>query len=100
MSLSSFTQKLVRESPRQRAQFWSTADASTPERWKESTKSQRDFIWEEVIGRLPAPSVAANPRSRLIYDEPKFRGYEVMLDVWPDVFAYGILLASQRSETG
>ena len=90
--LVNFTQKLVRESPIQRAQFWSAADASTPERWKESTKSQRDVIWEEVIGRLPAPSVAPNPRSRLIYDEPKFRGYEVTLDVWPDVFAYGILL--------
>ncbi|MCI0620730.1 MAG: dienelactone hydrolase family protein [Acidobacteria bacterium] len=90
--LVNFTQKLVRESPKQRAQFWSTADTSTPERWKASTKAHREFIWEEVIGRLPAPSVGANPRSRLVYDEPRFRGYEVMLDVWPDVFAYGILL--------
>ena len=98
--LVGFTQKLVRESPRQRAQFWSTADTSTPERWKESTKSQRDLIWEEVIGRLPAPSLAANPRSRLIYDEPKFRGYEVMLDVWPDVFAYGTLLVPKDLKRG
>jgi hypothetical protein len=60
--LVNFTQKLVRESPKQRAQFWSTADTSTPERWKASTKAHRDFIWEEVIGRLPAPSVDANPR--------------------------------------
>jgi dienelactone hydrolase len=98
--LVSFTQRLVRESPKQRAQFWSTADASTPERWKESTKAQRDFIWEEIIGRLPTPSVAANPRSRLIYDEPKFRGYEVMLDVWPDVFAYGVLLVPKDLKPG
>ena len=98
--LVNFTQKLVRESPIQRAQFWSAADASTPERWKESTRSQRDFIWEEVIGRLPAPSVGANPRSRLIYDEPKFRGYEVTLDVWPDVFAYGILLLPKDLKPG
>jgi len=98
--LVSFTQKLVRESGGQRAQFWSTSDTSTPERWKESTKSQRDFIWEEVIGRLPAPSIAANPRSRLIYDEPKFRGYEVTLDVWPDVFAYGILLLPKDLKPG
>ena len=98
--LVNFTQKLVRESPGKRTKFWSTADASSPARWKESTQAQRDFIWEEVIGRLPAPSVGANPRSRLIYDEPKFRGYEVMLDVWPDVFAYGILLLPKDLKPG
>jgi dienelactone hydrolase len=98
--LVNFTQKLVRESPKQRSQFWSTADATSPQRWRESTQAQRDLIWDEVIGRLPAPSAAANPRSRLIYDEPKFRGYEVMLDVWPDVFAYGILLVPKDLKRG
>jgi hypothetical protein len=28
----------------------------------------------------------------LVYDAPRFRGYKVMLDVLPEVFAYGILL--------
>ena len=87
----SYTQMLVRRSPNERAKFWAKADASTPERWKESTRFYRDYIWDEVIGRMPAPSAAANPRTRLIYDEPKFRGYEVVLDVWPGVIAYGIL---------
>ena len=98
--LVGFTQKLVRESPKQRAQFWATADISSPTRWKESTEPHRRFVWDEVIGRMPAPSLPANPRSRLIYDEPKFRGYEVMLDVWPDVFAYGILLLPKDLKPG
>jgi hypothetical protein len=34
----------------------------------------------------------SNPRTRLVYDEPNYLGYEVILDVWPDVFAYGVLL--------
>ena len=42
----------------------------------------------------------ANPRTRLIYDEPKFRGYEVVLDVWSDVFAYGILLVPKNLQPG
>lgn len=98
--LVSFTQKLVQQSPKRRAEFWSTADASTPARWTETTQRQRNVIWEEVIGRMPDPDVEANPRSRLLYDEPKFRGYEVMLDVWPDVFAYGILLLPKDIKPG
>ena len=33
-----------------------------------------------------------NARSRLKYDEPKWTGHEVVLDVFPDVIAYGIVL--------
>ena len=98
--LVDFTQMLVRRSPVERAKFWSTADASSPARWKETTQSHRDYIWSEVIGRLPEPSIPAKPRTRQIYDEPKYRGYEVMLDVWPGVFAYGILLVPKDIKPG
>jgi cephalosporin-C deacetylase-like acetyl esterase len=98
--LVDYTQTLVRRSPARRAEFWSAADASSPQRWKDSTRFHRDYIWKEVIGRLPAPDLTANPRTRLIYDQPKFRGYEVMLDVWPGVFAYGILLVPKGIAAG
>jgi hypothetical protein len=49
---------------------------------------------------MPSPNVPANPRTRQIYDEPKYRGYEVMLDVWPGVFAYGILLVPKDLKPG
>ncbi|PYT23563.1 MAG: hypothetical protein DMG58_27820, partial [Acidobacteria bacterium] len=90
--LVSYTQRLIQMSVARRVEFWSKADSSSPERWNQTTRFYRDYIWDEVIGRLPPPSLPANPRTRLIYDDPKFRGYEVVLDVWPDVFAYGILL--------
>jgi dienelactone hydrolase len=98
--LIAFTQELVRQSPRRREQFWANADASSPERWKESTRFHRDYIWREVIGRLPDPNVPANPRARLIYDTPAFHGYEVMLDVWPKIYAYGILLVPKDIKPG
>jgi dienelactone hydrolase len=98
--LVTFTQTLIRESPRKREQFWAKADASSPERWHESTKFYRDYIWNEVIGRLPDPTSPPNPRTRQIYDTPKFRGYEVVLDVWGAVFAYGILLVPKDIKPG
>jgi dienelactone hydrolase len=94
------TQELIRQSPARRETFWAKADASSPESWKASTGFYRDYIWNEVIGRMPEPELPPNPRTRLIYDHPKFRGYEVVLDVWPHIFAYGILLVSKDIKPG
>jgi len=98
--LVDFTQALIRKSPDRRKEFWSKADASSPERWKATTKFYRDYIWDEVIGRMPAPGLPPNPRTRLIQDDRKLTGYEVMLDVWPEVFAYGILLLPKDLKPG
>jgi dienelactone hydrolase len=95
-----FTQALIRKSPDRRKEFWNKADASSIQRWEDTTKFYRDYIWEEVIGRISSPYLPSNPRTRLILDEPKFKGYEVMLDVWQDVFAYGILLVPKDIKPG
>lgn len=98
--LVEYTQMLVRASPARRTEFWSKADASSPESWKKTSQFYSNYMWEEVIGRLPAASLPVNPRTRLILDEPKYRGYEVVLDVWQDVFAYGILLVPKDLKSG
>jgi dienelactone hydrolase len=98
--LVAHTQTILQASPTRRSEFWSRSDASSPESWRQSTAFYRDYIWKELIGQLPPPTVAPNPRTRLIYDEPKFGGYEVVLDVWPDVFAYGILLVPKNMQPG
>ena len=95
-----FTQGLIRLSPRRRADFWAGADRSSIERWKETTKRQREYIWEEVIGRKPAATLPPNPRTRLIYETPDLMGYDVVLDVWPDVYAYGILVLPKSIKPG
>jgi dienelactone hydrolase len=92
--------RLLGEAEYRRGEFWARADRASVEKWTESTRSYRDHFWEETIGRLPAASLPPNPRTRLIYDEPKYAGYEVVLDVWPDVFAYGILLLPKGMKDG
>lgn len=98
--LFDYTQRVAKESLDKRAMFWSPGDRSSADHWVASVKKQRDRLWDDLIGRLPQPSVAANPRTRLIFDEPKFRGYEVVLDVWPGVFAYGYLLVPKDIRRG
>ena len=53
-----------------------------------------------MIGRLPSPTLPPNPRTRLIYEQPRWTGYEVTLDLWPDVFAYGVLLLPRDLREG
>jgi dienelactone hydrolase len=98
--LVEFTQKLVRRSARVRDELWSKADRSSVEKWGESARSFRDLIYEEMIGRLPAPTIDPNVRTRPVLDEPGFVGYEVMIDVYPDVIAGGILLLPKDLKAG
>ncbi|MBN2309959.1 MAG: hypothetical protein JXR94_13375, partial [Candidatus Hydrogenedentes bacterium] len=86
------TQWVMRESPARRGAFWAKADASSVEAWEKSAQWYRDYFWNEAIGPLPEATLPANARSRQVYDEPAYRGYDVVLDVFPDVFAYGIVL--------
>ena len=52
----------------------------------------REKIHRELIGKLPDPTLDPNPRTRKIIQDPSYTGYEVVLDVYPDVIASGILL--------
>jgi dienelactone hydrolase len=99
--LVAYTQQLMRDSERGRQRtFWSKLDFSSPAKYEASTAGFRRQMWEELIGKLPAPTEPMNPCSRLAYDEPKWKGYEVTLDLYPDVFAYGILLVPKDLKPG
>jgi dienelactone hydrolase len=95
-----FTQALIRKAPDQLLDFWAKADSSSPDRWKASTTFYRNYFWDEVLGRLPSPRGDFNARTRLVYDTPKFLGYEVVLDVCEDVIDYGILLLPKNIKPG
>jgi dienelactone hydrolase len=86
------TQRLMRLSSKVRADFWSKADRSSVETWIHSVEFYRNYVWEEMIGKLPSPTMPPNVRTRRILDDPAYTGYEVAVDVYPDVIAAGILL--------
>jgi hypothetical protein len=87
-----YTQRLLRRSERAREPFWRSLDTSSPEAYRLSTRPHRERMWTDLLGKLPPASLPPNPRTRLYRRDPSWTGYEVALDVWPGVFAYGILL--------
>jgi cephalosporin-C deacetylase-like acetyl esterase len=96
--LETFTQNLLRRSEAVRDQFvWKTLGRTNE--FFTAAQRNRDIFWQ-VIGRIDAPKVPLNARTRQIYDQPKWTGYEVMLDVHADVFAWGYLLVPKDLQPG
>jgi dienelactone hydrolase len=90
--LVDYTQKLLPDAtPRRQQSFWSKLDTSSLDKFKKSQEPLREYFHDHIIGRLPEPKMPLNPRTRLLHDTPKWKAYEVVLDVYDDVISYGIL---------
>ncbi len=94
------TQALLLASPTVRAKFMAGLDTSSPETFAATQTKYRQFFSERVIGRFDEPLLPFDARTRLVYDAPAWRGYEVVLDVHPDVIAYGLLLVPKNIPDG
>jgi dienelactone hydrolase len=98
--LDRHNQQLLAESPYVRAEFMKKLNLTSMDTFKESVEYYRDFFRKQVIGDFDQPLLAANPRTRKAYESERWTGYEVVLDVWTDVIAYGILLVPNDLKPG
>lgn len=73
---------------------------SSVEAYEKSIEPCRDYFREEVIGEFKQPLMEFNARTRKVYDQPKWVGYEVVLDVFPGVFTSGILCLPKNLKEG
>ena len=89
--MQDFVQALLRRSHQVRAGQWK-ADLSSVKSWLPARSRLENYVHNELIGRLKVSRTPPNPRTRLILDTDRYRGYEVVLDVAPDLIASGILL--------
>ena len=89
--LDRHTQWVLRESPYVRKQFYKP-DTSSVAKFEESNEKYRTQFYEDAIGRFDNEVLPFNARSRKSYESEKWVGHEVVLDVFPDVIAYGILI--------
>ena len=94
------TQWVLRESPWVRKQFMSKLDHSSPAAYEKSAEQYRDIFYDEVIGRFDNKILPPDARTRKSYDGGTWVGYEVVLDVYPGVIAYGILCLPKDLKKG
>ncbi|HEY2250325.1 MAG TPA: dienelactone hydrolase family protein, partial [Planctomycetaceae bacterium] len=106
--LEEHVQRLVRGSDRVRDKFFlsqATVDPKSPgkislEKLTAEIPRYRRYLREEVLGTFDDALRPARPRVRKIYEREKWTGYEVVLDVFPDVFAWGVLLLPKDLKPG
>lgn len=90
--IDEFNQELLAQSETVRRQFFQKLDTSSVKSFEKSIEPYRQKFATEVIGQFQLPLKKFNCRARLFCDKEKYIGYEVVLDVFDDVIAYGIIL--------
>jgi len=90
--LDRHTQALLRNSHQVRkGRFWDKLDTSSTKAYEKSIEPFRQEFREEVIGHFDLHLLPPNARTRLIAESNQWKRYEVVLDVFDGLFAYGIL---------
>lgn len=93
-------QQLLIESGYVRQEFMKDLNTDSLEAFEASQAPYRELFAEAAIGTIHERRILPEVRSRKAYDEEKWTGYEVVLDVYEGVFAYGILLVPKGIEDG
>ncbi|MCH2200411.1 MAG: hypothetical protein MK102_00460 [Fuerstiella sp.] len=94
--LDRHNQAILRESPFVRKAFMANLDTSSIDSYLESMKPYRKEFRDNVIGRFDIELLPPNARSRKLKETEVWTAYEVSMDVFPDVTAYGVLLVPKN----
>jgi dienelactone hydrolase len=90
--LDRHNQELLNESPFVRKEFMKDLDTSSLEAYEKSAEKYREIFRRDIIGEFDLPLEKFNARSRRTWETDAWTGYEVVVDVFDGVFAYGVLL--------
>jgi cephalosporin-C deacetylase-like acetyl esterase len=94
-------QLLLRESPYVRKKFMANLNTDSLSAFEQSVEFYRNFFAKEVIGQFDYPLLAPNAKARkLEMESDQVSAYEVVLDVFPGLFAYGILILPNDLKPG
>ena len=94
---------LYRIMPEFEKRTWSTQahhPTYPPERFTEKAKEYRKIFREEIIGSFDDNMLSPDPHSRKLYDNARWTGYEIQLDVYDHLNAAGIILIPKDLKAG
>jgi dienelactone hydrolase len=97
--LETFIQKTMPAAERRRHAALE-AKLSKKEEWTSAQKTVREQLANEVIGTIRAEPLPLHPRSRVVREAAKWTAHEIVLDVFPEVFAWGWLLIPRDLQPG
>lgn len=82
---------------------WSTESihpTQSPEKFIEGAKSYRGRFWTEAMGRFDKSLLPFNARTRQVAETAQWTAYDVVLDVFPELFAWGLLVVPKDLQPG
>ena len=71
-----------------------------PEKFTDGAKRYRELFRDEAMGRFDEPLLPFNARSRKVAETDKWTAYDVVLDVYPELFAWGLLILPKDLKPG
>jgi dienelactone hydrolase len=82
---------------------WSTErrhPIHSAEKFAAGAREYRRRFYEEAMGRFDEPSVPQNARTRKIVETDRWTAYDVVLDVFDGLFAWGVLVVPKDLKAG
>ena len=70
------------------------------EKFVDAARAYRQQFHEEGMGRFDQPRLPPNARTRRIIDNDRWTAYDVVLDVYPELIAWGVLLVPKDLKPG
>ena len=98
--LEAHTQRILAASELQRNDTGLWKKLAPGADWTAQQKAARQKFRREVIGEISTDYLPPNPRSRVALASEKWVAHDVVLDVQPDVFAWGLLLVPKDLKPG
>lgn len=94
------TQGLLLKSPYERKAYFKNLKTDSLDAFQQSVEPYRNTFRKDIIGQFDDALLPFNARSRQTYQGNGWTGYEVVLDVFEDVIAYGILCLPDNIQPG